>query len=82
MIPLTADFDIDGDASIFNLLNLMVAHSATLVNIDLVGPAGGNPNLTFSFQTEDDMKNFTKEIAEDEDLAVMSIVDLDPEEDA
>lgn len=50
--------DVAHDCTIGELLQFMETYNATIFDFEAVGPAGGNPLITFSFENAVDMHLF------------------------
>jgi len=63
----TITLDISHEVTLGQLDEILESHSATITQYNPFGPAGGNPEITFSFPTKDDLTNFVAQIYEIED---------------
>ena len=63
----TITLDISHELTLGQLDEILQSHSATIAEYTPFGPAGGNPEITFSFPTKDDLTNFVAQLYEIED---------------
>ena len=68
--------DVAHDCPISTIAEVCEKHNATMRVIEAIGPGGGNPFLSFTFDNQSDMDNFKLDIdgKYSNDVSVFSIV--------
>lgn len=54
----TITLDIASDMTLGELDDIITKHNATITHYLPLGPGGGNPEITFTFESLDHLKNF------------------------